>query len=100
MASLTMTVPRTRRIRPAHGVARLTLHVNGAYALRRIPCDPDAALEAWRLRKDDGTTYHVARTGFGPTCDCPDWTFHRDGLDPGGCKHIKALIATGLMPSE
>jgi hypothetical protein len=87
--------------RPAHGTARLTLHINGvAYAVRRIPCDPDPALEAIRLRKDDGIVYHVARTEHGPTCDCPDFTFNRDGLDPAGCKHIKALIAVGLMPSN
>ncbi len=33
----------------------------------------------------------------GHTCDCPDFIFHRDGLDPGGCKHIKALVACGLL---
>ena len=54
-----------------------------------------AALRAFRLRKEDGTVYHIAVTEHGPTCDCPDWTFHRDGIDPAGCKHIKALNAVG-----
>ena len=100
----TMTMPRRpvnrKPVAPAHGVARLTLHINGTpYGVKRIPTDPDAALEAFRLRKSDGITYFVARTEHGPTCDCPDWTFRRDGLDPRGCKHILALTAVGLMPS-
>ena len=31
------------------------------------------------------------------TCDCPDFTFKREGIDPEGCKHIKALVACGLI---
>jgi hypothetical protein len=97
-----MTAPRPavnrRPARPARGVCRLMLVINGKpYNLRRIPCDPSAALRADRLRKPDGAVYHVALTGHGATCDCPDFTFHREGLDPGGCKHIKALAAVGLM---
>ncbi len=30
-------------------------------------------------------------------CDCPDYIFRRDGLDPSGCKHIKALVGSGLI---
>jgi hypothetical protein len=93
----TMTQTR-RKVKPAHGTARLTLAINGTtYTLRRIPCDPSAALRPWRLRKADGTSYNVGVTEFGPTCDCPDFTFHRDGIDPAGCKHVKALAAVGLM---
>jgi len=99
----TMTATRRDRkiIRPAHGVARLTLHINGtSYALRRIPADPSIALKAFRLRKADGTAYYVAATEHGPVCDCPDFTFHRDGIDPAGCKHIRALAAVGLMSEK
>jgi hypothetical protein len=100
-----MTAPRRpvnrKPARPAHGTCRLTLTINGtSYALRRIPCDPGAALRAYRLRKADGTTYHVAATEHGAVCDCPDFTFHRDGIDPEGCKHVKALRATGLLATR
>jgi hypothetical protein len=74
------------------------LVINGtSYTIRRIPCDPGAALGAFRLRKVDGTTYVVAATDSGLVCDCPDFTFHRDGIDPDGCKHIKAMVAVGLL---
>jgi hypothetical protein len=84
--------------RPPHGLARLMLVVNGtSYTIRTIPCDPSAALKAFRLRKVDGTHYNVATTEYGPVCDCPDFVFNRDGIDPDGCKHIKAMIAVGLI---
>jgi hypothetical protein len=84
--------------RPPHGLARLMLVINGtSYTIRTIPCDASAALKAYRLRKVDGTTYNVATTVFGAVCDCADFTFHRDGIDPDGCKHIKAMIAVGLI---
>jgi hypothetical protein len=84
--------------RPAHGLARLMLVVNGtSYVIRTIPCDPAAALKAFRLRKVDGTVYHIALNEHGPVCDCPDFVFHRDGIDPDGCKHIKAMTAVGLL---
>jgi hypothetical protein len=99
-----MTAPRrpvNRNVRPAHGVCRLTITINGTnYGLRRIPADPSIALRAWRLRKADGTTYNIAVTPHGPECDCPDFAFHRDGIDPDGCKHINALNAVGLLALE
>jgi hypothetical protein len=52
---------------------------------------------AFRLVKGDGTIYDVASTSYGPVCDCPDYLFRRDGLDPSGCKHIKALVGSGLI---
>jgi hypothetical protein len=99
MKTATMNKPRTRKpVEPAHGMARLMLVINGtSYVLRRVPTDPSAALRAWRLKKNDGTHYNVAVTEHGPVCDCPDFVFHRDGLDPAGCKHVKALAAVGLM---
>jgi hypothetical protein len=91
--------PRTRKpARPAHGTYRLVLTINGTcYSVRPNRGD---AVKAFRLRKSDGTTYDVARTADGLVCDCPDWTFHRDGIDPAGCKHIKALVACGLLAKE
>ena len=100
-----ISVPRSRSVRkPArtpHGLARLTLVINGAaYNVRPVQTDADAALKAYRLRKSDGTAYHVALTVHGLTCDCPDFTFNRDGIDPAGCKHIKAMVAVGLLDQK
>ena len=76
----------------------MTLHITGTtYAVVPSPCDPEAATKVFRLRKADRTAYHVAATLHGLICDCPDFTFHRDGRDPAGCKHIKALVAVGLL---
>jgi hypothetical protein len=84
--------------RHAQAVARLSLFINGkAYHVRPLPVDASTHLKAFRLRKFDGTEYDVAQGGHGITCDCPDFTFNRDGIDPEGCKHIKALVACGLM---
>jgi hypothetical protein len=70
---------------------------NTTYGVDRLPCDPEAAQRLYRLRKPDGTGYHVAQTGYGPECDCPDFLFRRAGLDPSGCKHVRALVAYGLL---
>ncbi len=101
------TVPRPRTegqpkgrkpARPTHGTCRLTLNINGtSYGVRPVQADPSSALQAFRLRKPDGTAYHVARQPYGCECDCPDFVFHREGIDPAGCKHIKALAACGLL---
>ena len=64
---------------------------------RAEPGGAYAVMKAYRLSKPDGTAYDVARTNHGLTCDCPDFIFHRDGLDPDGCKHIKAMVAYGLL---
>jgi hypothetical protein len=67
------------------------------YRVRALRCDRTAALRAFRLGKADGTIYDVKQTHFGNECDCPDFIFRRDGLDPNGCKHVKALVAEGLL---
>ena len=90
--------PRRRTVGPARAVCRLTMAINGVdYRVEPNPAGPFAVRKAYRLRKPDGTAYDVALTGHGLTCDCPDFLFHRDGLDPGGCKHIKAMVAYGLL---
>jgi hypothetical protein len=50
-----------------------------------------------RLTKPDGSSYDVDLADRWPRCDCPDFIFRREGLDPGGCKHIRALVGAGLM---
>jgi hypothetical protein len=67
------------------------------YRVRAVRCDPKTAVRAFRLNKPDGTLYDVEQTHFGNQCDCPDFIFRRDGLDPCGCKHVKALVAEGLL---
>lgn len=90
---------KPRTVKPAHGVARLVLSINGtSYAVKPVACDAYAAFRAFRLRKSDGTCYDVAETVHGHTCDCPDWEFNREGRDPAGCKHIKSMVAVGLLP--
>ena len=51
---------------------------------------------AFRLtRKED--IYDVAQTVHGAVCDCPDFIFRRDGRDPEGCLHIRAMRAVGIL---
>lgn len=84
--------------RPTHETARLSLFINGtAYHVRPLSTDPRTAIKAFRLRKFEGTEYDIAQTTHGTTCDCPDFTFRREGIAPEGCKHIKALVACGLI---
>lgn len=84
--------------RPAQAIARLSLFINGtAYHVRPLATDLPAAIKAFRIRKFDGTEYDIARTVHGITCDCPDFTFKREGIDPRGCKHIRALVECGLI---
>jgi hypothetical protein len=93
-----VTPPRRRIVGPARAVCRLTMAINGIdYRVEPSPGGAHAVEKAYRLRKPDGTAYDVALTYHGLTCDCPDFIFHRDGMDPDGCKHIKAMVAYGLL---
>lgn len=86
--------PRHPIIGPARAVHRLIMEINGVdYRVEPNRC----GTRAYRLCKRDGTAYDVAATDFGPTCDCPDFIFRRDGIDPDGCKHIKAMVAYGML---
>ncbi len=93
--------PPRRTIRPARAVCRLTIAINGMdYQVNPNLAEGSAALKAYRLTKTDGTAYDAALTVHGLTCDCPDFIFRRDGIDPEGCKHIKAMVAFGLLDSQ
>ena len=79
------------------GRCRLTLTINGLhYAVRPIASQDDAVSRAFRLTRK-GDIYDVAQTVHGPVCDCPDFIFRRDGLDPHGCLHIRAMRAVGIL---
>ena len=90
---------KPRTIRPATGVASLTLTISGInYRVRPLYVDPGSdCTHLVRLTKADGTVYFVSEHVDHPRCDCPDFTFSREGLDPAGCKHIKACLLFGLI---
>ena len=93
--TITPTRPKAKAKSRAFG---LTLTIDRTtYEVGRLACHEPIADRAFRLRKPDGTLYDVAQTPYGPECDCPDFVFRRDGLDPDGCKHVQALVACGLI---
>src|SRR5512143_9607 len=92
---------RATSAREPHGRCRLILQVNGRhYTVRPTPvAGPSFGItRAYRLlRIDSGDIYDVAvhRDGH-RECTCPDHVFRREGIDPAGCKHARALAALGL----
>ena len=82
-------------------VCRLTIAINGMdYLVNPNRAEASAAFKAYRLSKADGTEYDAALTVHGLTCDCPDFIFRRDGIDPEGCKHIKAMVASACWTAK
>src|SRR5262249_38123360 len=91
---------KTSKPQPAD-LCRLTVTIRGTcYTARPVRPEADGVTRAWRLRKADGTTYDVADTAHGATCDCADQTFRHEGIDAAGCKHVRALRALGLIDPE
>lgn len=94
VANASKTIPAKSGCRASH----LFLMINETfYSVHPLACEAPAQDRAFRLNKADGTLYDVAQTRHGPQCDCPDFVFRRDGLDPAGCKHVQALVAQGLI---
>ncbi|MDB5349562.1 MAG: hypothetical protein JWN86_809 [Planctomycetota bacterium] len=97
---MTFTLPRNLRSRKPQA-GRLLLEIGGTrYSLRPVACHAQIGKRAFRLLKDDGTVYDVVQTPYGAECDCPDFIFRRDGLDPDGCKHVQALVSVGMIPAH
>jgi hypothetical protein len=91
-------VDRRPATRPGIAPSRLVLTIDRtAYVLVPLPRALDPAWRAYRLIKADGAVYDLSETRYGPSCDCPDFVFRRDGLDPAGCKHVRALVRHGLI---
>lgn len=67
------------------------------YRLNPMKTEASAAQRSFELLKSDGTAYHVSQFGYGCECTCPDFIYRRDGIDPMGCKHIKALRACQML---
>lgn len=86
---------------PKQMVATLTLSINQTWyevsPIRGIQ-DPEV-VRAWRLVKKnvDGAVYDVSERIGGAECTCPDYEIRHRGLDASGCKHVKSLIAVGLI---
>jgi hypothetical protein len=96
----TSTPHTTRKPRPADR-CRLTVTIRGAaYTARPIRPETSEVARAWRLCKVYGTTYTVADTIDGTTCDCTNLVFRHEGHDQVGCKHVRALRALGLIDPE
>jgi hypothetical protein len=75
---------------------RLTLTINGVHFLvRPIRSEDENVRRAFGLRRR-GVVFDVAVTVHGPVCDCPDFIFRQDGLDPRKCIHMPAMRAVGL----
>jgi hypothetical protein len=83
------------------GSCRLTLTANRVlFSVRPVQSEDDQIKRAFRLRRipfRSAVIFDVAETVQGATCDCPDFVFRRDGLDPRGCLHIRAMRAVGLL---
>jgi SWIM zinc finger len=84
---LTVTVPRKK--------GRKSVDLVQTYVVEDTRPDVRVANPAFTLTKEDGEQYHCAVNEFGPTCSCADCEF-RQHL----CKHLKAVIAVGLLPSR
>jgi hypothetical protein len=83
--------------KPATGKCGLTLRINGVpYKVRKLDAE-FGRVRAFRLAKPDGEFHDVIDGLYGAECSCGDFVFRRDGIDPAGCKHVKACRATGLI---
>jgi hypothetical protein len=70
------------------------------YVVQALPPQPEGDGRVFRLMKADGAAYDLAETCYGLACDCPDFIYRRDGIDPDGCKHVKALVRHGLLATR
>jgi hypothetical protein len=81
---------------PRHGTCKLRVFINSdEYTLKRQPA-PARGARRWHLKKltgnRAGAVYSVTRSGGVASCTCPD---HRN--NKFSCKHIKALVALGVI---
>ncbi len=92
------TLPRLRPpVQPT--IRSLTIRDVEYHVQRLQPLDPDVT-HAYRLTKQagNGDVYDVHHDQHGAHCTCPDFVYKREGLDPSGCKHVKALRAWQMIP--
>lgn len=84
-------MPRTT----ATDTCDLTLTIRGdRYRVRPVRADYG---RGWRLHKLGAQSVHqVVEHPAGPLCSCGDWTYRPD-VRGSGCKHVRALVALGLI---
>jgi hypothetical protein len=91
------SVPACAQSKSPRNACRVTLEINGA-AYRVHPCTGKAtfaAVKAFWLRKAvGGRVYVVAQTLAGHACNCPAFACWNG---PKTCKHVRALVAAGLL---
>lgn len=68
-----------------------------SYLVQRLSPDGAIGNAAFRLTTEAGGNYDVIARPWGIECDCWDYQTRRDGIDPNGCKHIRALAEVGLL---
>lgn len=92
--------PKIRQGRPQHTI-RLTLTISTTtHEVEPIPCAMSEARQCFQLRKPNGEVHHVSTHDFGGVCTCGDFEFNRNHRDPLGCKHIRALVAMGVLDTR
>jgi hypothetical protein len=78
---------------------RIVFFIEGvAYTVIPLKPDPAVASKAYRLTKRDArgrvtACYDVHVNGHGPECECKGYLRWRKP-----CKHIKTLVAAGMIP--
>lgn len=91
------TTRKTATPKVPTGRCGLTLRINGtAYRVRPIRAE-SGGIRAFRLMQRDGGSHDVSCQPRGAECTCGDFVFRRDGIDPAGCKHVRAARACGLI---
>jgi len=96
MSTLAPPVRPAKARSPRHGTCKLRVFINSdEYILKRQPA-PARGARCWHLKKltgvRAGAVYAVTRTGGLTSCTCPD---HRN--NKFSCKHIKAIVALGVI---
>jgi hypothetical protein len=80
-----------------------TITIGGKfYAVEPMPFDREAGVEAlYAITSEDGDVYHVSDHRDEPArCTRGDFTWRRDGIDPLGCKHIRALVELDFVDNS
>lgn len=98
--------PSRNRPRTPSGTCRLVLTITlekgrpATYVVRPLRPDRESGViktcELIKLGGQEGR-YAIAWTAEGYSCSCPDFEFSRAGIDPHGCKHIRALVAANYL---
>jgi hypothetical protein len=91
-------MPATATDRKRRHVFTITFHIEG-YDYRVFPLAAEAPQKAYRLKKPDGETYDVLLNEEGQySCECLGFLRHGMCRDGRGCKHIRCLVAAGMLP--